>query len=161
MATGSNKKTINEFKGEYFFLSNFYANAPFEWRGHKWMTGEHAFQAAKAYHPGEAFKIRDCSSPSLAKRLGRAVRLVGDWDHKKIAIMGEVLKAKFCPVKQPAMAARLLLTGDATLVEGNTWGDQFWGVDMLTGRGQNQLGLALMILRDEIRAKSVGLEGLV
>jgi hypothetical protein len=38
------------------------------------------------------------------------------------------------------------------LVEGNRWGDQFWGVDLRTGLGENHLGKILMKVRDELRS---------
>lgn len=40
------------------------------------------------------------------------------------------------------MRVALVGTGDAMLVEGNTWGDKFWGV--CRGEGENQLGKLLM-----------------
>ena len=40
----------------------------------------------------------------------------------------------------------LKATGDAVLVEGNWWRDDFWGV--YEGKGQNILGKILMIVRD-------------
>ena len=46
---------------------------------------------------------------------------------------------------------RLLATGDKRLVEGNTWGDTFWGVDLRSGRGENQLGRILMRVREELK----------
>jgi predicted NAD-dependent protein-ADP-ribosyltransferase YbiA (DUF1768 family) len=36
-------------------------------------------------------------------------------------------------------------TGDAELVEGNTWNDRFWGV--CRGKGRNELGRILMRVR--------------
>lgn len=49
------------------------------------------------------------------------------------------------------MDARLAETGDVDLVEGNTWGDTFWGV--YNGRGENWLGVLLMLTREELRAE--------
>lgn len=49
----------------------------------------------------------------------------------------------------PYLREKLLATGDAELVEGNTWGDRFWGV--CNGVGQNWLGRLLMQVRDEIK----------
>ena len=43
----------------------------------------------------------------------------------------------------------LLNTEDAILIEGNWWGDKFWGV--CRGEGQNWFGHLLMSLREEIR----------
>lgn len=43
-----------------------------------------------------------------------------------------------------------LATGDAILIEGNTWGDRFWGV--CEGFGQNHLGHVLMRVRVQLGA---------
>jgi hypothetical protein len=48
------------------------------------------------------------------------------------------------------MAQRLIQTGDAYLIEGNTWGDQYWGV--CDGQGLNSLGLLLMETRLVLQA---------
>lgn len=45
-----------------------------------------------------------------------------------------------------------MLTGDAELIEGNNWGDTFWGV--CNGRGENMLGKLLMEIRDYLRAQT-------
>lgn len=59
--------------------------------------------------------------------------------------MRSTLNAKFS--QHPDLAAKLDRTGNARLVEGNTWGDVFWGVDMETGHGESHLGKLLMELR--------------
>lgn len=46
----------------------------------------------------------------------------------------------------PEMAERLKATGDAELIEGNYWGDVFWGT--CDGVGENWLGRLLMAQRD-------------
>ena len=45
----------------------------------------------------------------------------------------------------------LLETGDSELIEGNTWGDREWGVDLKTNEGQNKLGKILMKVRESLR----------
>ena len=63
--------------------------------------------------------------------------------------MRSILEAKFAV---PELRDALLATGDAELVEGNTWGDVYWGV--CGGRGRNQLGRTLMRVRDDIRRRA-------
>jgi predicted NAD-dependent protein-ADP-ribosyltransferase YbiA (DUF1768 family) len=63
--------------------------------------------------------------------------------------MEQVIRAKF--TQNPVLATRLLATGSMPLVEGNTWGDTFWGVDARTGKGGNHLGEILMAIRGELR----------
>ncbi len=57
--------------------------------------------------------------------------------------------AKF--TQNPDLLSKLLATGDAELIEGNTWGDRVWGVDLYRGAGENHLGKILMRIRDELR----------
>jgi predicted NAD-dependent protein-ADP-ribosyltransferase YbiA (DUF1768 family) len=59
--------------------------------------------------------------------------------------MRQVLVRKF---SHPELRAALLSTGDALLVEGNHWGDIFWGV--CRGEGENWLGRLLMALRGQM-----------
>ena len=139
---------IDRFRGEHAFLSNFHHH-PFEWRGYTYSTSEHAFQSAKSRDDGERERIRAASSPAEAKRLGRRADLRCDWDRIKDDVMRSVLLAKFAV---PALRYALLATGDAELVEGNTWGDVYWGV--CDGRGRNQLGRTLMRIRDDIRRRA-------
>jgi predicted NAD-dependent protein-ADP-ribosyltransferase YbiA (DUF1768 family) len=44
---------------------------------------------------------------------------------------------------------RLNSTKGCELIEGNTWGDKFWGQCPL-GNGRNELGKLLMSIRDDI-----------
>lgn len=71
-----------------------------------------------------------------------------DWDSLKHAYMRGFVLEKFT---KPELREKLLATGDALLVEGNTWGDIYWGVDMRTGKGENFLGKILMQTRDELK----------
>ena len=133
---------INEFRGQYFWLSNFYS-APVVYAGRRYPNNEAAFQAAKC--PGMEDEFVDLN-PSQAKRLGRRVPLRGDWEHVKDEVMYEICKQKF--LQNPELLERLIATGDAKLVEGNDWGDRYWGV--CGGVGRNKLGKILMELRVEL-----------
>lgn len=147
--------TINCFRGEYDFLSNFYA-APVTWEGLTYLNAEAAFQAAKVLTHEERLPFTELPS-NKAKRLGRQVQLRPDWEQVKTRVMEEVVRAKF--TQNPDLAARLLATCEAQLVEGNTWGDVCWGVDTRTGRGENRLGVILMKVRDELRGQMGGVSG--
>ena len=46
----------------------------------------------------------------------------------------------------------LLATGDEDLIEGNKHNDTYWGVNAVSGYGQNKLGKILVRVREEIRA---------
>ena len=47
------------------------------------------------------------------------------------------------------LALRLVETGTEELVEGNDWGDTYWGV--CKGTGKNMLGKILMEVREELK----------
>lgn len=137
-------RTISKFKGAYYFLSNFYS-APVVYRGLRFENNEAAFQAVKCPERMDEF----CHlNPSEAKKLGRKVKLRDDWEQIKDIVMYEVCKAKF--LQNPDLADKLAATGDAELIEGNTWGDRIWGV--CGGVGENRLGKILMGIRLEIQA---------
>lgn len=63
----------------------------------------------------------------------------------KLGVMLELVQKKFHPI---FMQNRLLATDNAELVEGNYWGDRFWGV--CKGEGENHLGKILMRVRKEL-----------
>jgi hypothetical protein len=79
--------------------------------------------------------------------MGRQVKLRSDWELVKVVCMKSCLELKFSTHKQ--LRRELLATGDAILVEGNSWNDTFWGV--CNGEGINMLGELLMKLRTQYR----------
>ena len=103
------------FRDEYAFLSNFYSSE-IEHEGIVFPTVEHAFQAAKTLDIDERRKIAATLAPGSAKRLGRRVKLRSDWEQIKVGLMRDLLRIKF---RDPDLAARLLATGSAELIEGN------------------------------------------
>lgn len=137
-------KTINEFQREFRFLSNFWP-APVALDGVVYPSVEHAYVAAKTLDLSARHVILN-STPGEAKRYGRTLKLRSDWEQVKIPVMRDLVSQKFA---HRGLAAKLRATGDAELIEGNTWGDTFWGV--CKGRGQNHLGKILMGVREAIR----------
>lgn len=136
---------IDRFTEKFRFLSNFYpAQVIFD--NVVFPSTEHAFQAAKTLDLGDRRRIRQSKTYSQAKKLGSKVKLRPGWEGMKYNVMKELLRQKF---SRNPLRERLLDTGDAKLVEGNTWGDRIWGV--VDGVGANLLGKALMEIRDEIR----------
>lgn len=141
---------IDKFEYEHAFLSNFYwADAAVG--DEIYPTSEHAFQAAKTEDPQERKKVRAAKSPGMAKRIGRRVAMRRNWDQIKNGVMHAILKSKF---SNPELRDKLLATGDAKLVEGNTWHDNYWGSCTCAkcgNHGKNVLGRLLMDLREELR----------
>lgn len=136
---------IDSFRGEYYFLSNFYSSKV-TYEGITYLNNEAAFQSMKTLDMKEraAFAYLD---PSAAKKAGRRVSLRRDWEDVKIDIMYEICKAKF--TQNEELGRKLLETGDEELVEGNDWNDRIWG--KVNGVGANNLGKILMRIREELR----------
>lgn len=165
---------IDRFKGDNFFLSNM---SPLEnWietdKGIAVPTSEHAYQAAKFtdIEPHRAVAearanpddIRPFAAGVASKELAYEIRNSGvpfreDWKTAKLGIMLVVVRQKF--EKNPELAELLLATGDQDLVEGNHWGDTFWGKALVEGEdgfvGENHLGLTLMKVREELTRVSL------
>lgn len=144
--SGKSEEIIDYFgtgadAGDNSFLSNFYE--------HDGSTVEHRYQAAKTDDMTWAARILSAPTPGAAKKLGRRAPMRPTWDDEKVAVMLTLLRAKFT---RPDLARHLLATGDATLIEGNWWGDRFWGV--CDGEGENHLGRLLMQVRDELRQET-------
>lgn len=146
--------TIDSFKGENAFLSNFY-DAPVCYDGITYKNSEAAFQAQKTENREDRFAFADLSARD-AKRLGRSTKLRKGWSDMRVYIMAEIVHAKF--EQNPDLAEKLLATGNDTLIEGNTWNDKFWGVDSRTGEGQNILGNVLMSVRTTLRLEDMEAE---
>lgn len=138
-------KVIDRFDGDYAFLSNFFECPVFY--NDLWHTNsEAAFQGAKS----KDRKMRGVFSelsPSRAKYLGRHIQLREDWEQVKDTIMEQIVYNKFR--YNASLEERLLDTGTAELIEGNTWGDTYWGI--CNGVGQNKLGKILMKVRERLR----------
>ncbi len=134
--------TVNEFQGEYRFLSNFWP-CRIEFRGRTFQSAEHVYQCAKAVTPQDFVLIRNATTPGQAKRLARRIQLRPNWNELRVGFMFEIVQAKFS--QNPELARRLVDTCPARLVEGNTWGDTFWGE--CRGKGENNLGQILMNVR--------------
>ena len=135
---------IDRFRGKYEFLSNMYPTLLYV-NDELYPSAEHAFQAMKCLDKNDRIAISVCRSPQEAKQAGKLVHLRPDWESVKIDLMYSILQAKFT---DPKLAAKLRSTGNSDLIEGNDWGDDFWGV--CTSNGQNMLGKLLMKVRKEI-----------
>ena len=135
---------IDQFRGDYAFLSNFHPSAVVH-DGMQFATVEHAYQAAKATNLGDRYKIQQCKTPGQAKRMGATIPVREDWRTINFGVMKELLRQKFL---NPELRTKLLETSGHELVEGNNWGDVFWG--KVEGVGANHLGRLLMEVRKEI-----------
>ncbi|MGD2065612.1 MAG: NADAR family protein [Candidatus Bathyarchaeota archaeon] len=136
-------KAIDRFSGENRFLSNFY-KVKIVYHDQLFPTLENAYQAAKV--PTNLRFQFQCCTPGQSKRLSREIGIREDWDEIKVSVMQELLEQKFACGSY--LARKLKRTGDVELIEGNTWGDTFWGV--CDGKGKNMLGKLLMDIRQRL-----------
>ena len=136
---------ITRFREEYSFLSNFYpVNISYE--GLNYTSVEAAFQACKTLNPSKKLMFTGLGAKD-AKIRGRLLPLRKDWEGVKEGIMYELCFQKFS--ENPHLKEKLLATGDQLLVEGNRYGDIYWGV--VDGVGENKLGKILMRIREELK----------
>lgn len=141
---------IGQFKGEYDFLSNFYFHPAIAGVLHGYITTENFYQAMKTTDKAQREQFKTCA-PGQSKRLGRRITLRDDWDDLRDEVMLYALRRKF---SIPDLTDKLKATGDAFLVEGNVWHDNYWG-NCTCNRcadipGDNMLGKLLMQVREEI-----------
>lgn len=144
-----NNNIIEEFQGKYRFLSNFSPSKIFI-GGIVYPTVEHYYQAMKTFITAERQRISNAPTPGKAKRLGQQLELRPYWEDIKILTMKYGLIIKF---KHPKLTKQLITTFPRILIEGNRWGDTFWGIDLETWEGENHLGKLLMEIRSDLLYK--------
>jgi ribA/ribD-fused uncharacterized protein len=146
---GNNLLQIDSFRGEYRFLSNFWL-VNVEYEGVTYPSVEHAYQAAKSTNPKQREKIKKFIDPADAKKESDKMQIRPDWNNDmRINVMRQLLDQKFSVYKNPELAYMLEQTGDFELIEGNNWGDIFFGTH--EGIGENHLGKLQMQKRLENR----------
>lgn len=138
---------ILQFSGEHRWLSNFWP-CSIKLDADFYPSVEHAYVAAKTLQGHERLAVRFALTAGDAKRMGRSLTLRDKWDNLKLDYMASFIEQKFS--QGSGLADNLLATGDCKIIEGNTWGDRFWGV--CSGEGENNLGLLIMNRRDALRA---------
>ena len=107
---------INEFVDNYAFLSNDY-QAHLAYKGKEYNSVTEAFNSLRVF---------------------ARTREVGE--RAKTRTMRSIVFRKF--LQNPELAQKLVNTDTRPLINGGTWQDTFWGVDELTGDGENHLGRA-------------------
>ncbi|MFT3714451.1 MAG: NADAR family protein [Gordonia sp. (in: high G+C Gram-positive bacteria)] len=145
---------ISSFRGDYFFLSNFYpVEFAVEGLGSV-RSSEQAYMAFKAVYEDDRLAVLRAMTPAEAKEIAGSVALTPGWDAGgRVNAMLTAVSAKFAV---PDLRRRLIETGTAPLTEGNTHHDNYWG-DCVCGRsecllpGKNMLGELLMALRSGLR----------
>ena len=147
-------KQITRFTDKYYFLSNFYPRL-IKHDGLTFQSVESAFQSLKCQDKKDRNDFQFLTAAD-AKRKGRAIKLRPDWEENKLRYMYSLVLLKFRV--HPDLRKQLIATGDAVLIEGNIWHDNYWGdcecQQCQNIKGQNHLGEILMKVRGHLRAES-------
>ena len=129
---------IKFFQGEYRWLSNF-------WYTESGFNVEVLYQSMKTSNLNERYMIRKMK-PGAAKRYSHTIKVRPDWDGIKVKIMEKLVLHKFRTDEE--LKKKLIETGTAELIEGNTWHDNFWGscvCEKCGDKGKNILILAVIM----------------
>ena len=140
---------INQFKGDNDFLSNRFP-CQVLWEGLEYPSAESAFQASKCADELGREAFTRCSIQNATVR-GIALNPPPGWEEVKLGIMESILEAKF--EQNPALMKKLADTGNSILVNGNNKQETFWGVDLYSWEGENNLGKLLMKIREKETSK--------
>lgn len=146
--------SITDFHDEYYWLDNMWL-VDIRWNTEiTFNSVEQGFVYFKTRDAERRKRVLEIEDPYKAKAYGREEgHMRNDWHDIRVAIMRQLVERKFR--QHQDLMKKLLNTGDLTLVEGNTWHDNIWGVcvcsDCAHIRGQNFLGFILMALRVKIR----------
>ena len=144
---------IVSFRGrDYGFLSNLYSyKVEINYKGYKFYSVEAAYHGAQLGTEENLAKFSEIRRGNLAKRRSTSKtfkkKIRSDWNEIKDDVMRELVWLKFS--QNERLKERLLSTGDKQLVEGNDWGDTYWGVCNVVGL--NRLGEILMEVREKLR----------
>ena len=142
---------IKQFSKENRWLSNF-SPATIVHEGITYPSVEHFYVAMKSADIEIREQIAKLETAGQAKRIGREIEVTAglppNWYEDKLVHMRFALEQKY---NQEPYKQQLIDTGGQTIIEGNTWGDEFWGVNLRTDEGKNNLGIMIMEIRDELK----------
>jgi ribA/ribD-fused uncharacterized protein len=144
---------IDRFRGEHYYMSNMYPlTVPLLSReGIAVPTSEHLYQATKFANIDQRAAVLQAETGFKAKKVASKLvnagaELTPDWHDKRIDYMRQIITLKF--VANPVIGNLLVATGAQQIIEGNRWGDNFWGESPAgSGNGQNWMGKILMETR--------------
>ncbi|RFU36992.1 NADAR family protein [Actinomadura logoneensis] len=121
--------------------------SPLTYRGQTYRTALHAYWAQAVAAPDDHDRVRDAETAHEAQELGGSRPLQPDWPARRLAVMTDILRAKFA--QHPPMAAILLATGDAPLSYQGYSESPFW-TDRGPRGGRNWMGRLLELVRSEL-----------
>ncbi len=140
------------YEHDYYIFSNF-SSFTLEWKGHLYMTSEHAYHTEKFENEEMKEAIRNTRSAHEAFKYAEVNKdkRRKDWDDIKLGIMKEILHKKV--EQHPYVKKKLLASGDRQLIE-DSWRDDFWGWGP-NKNGANHLGKLWMEVREEVKEQKI------
>ena len=136
---------INQFKDEHAFLGNRFP-CRVVWQGLTYGSAEAAFQASKCAEVSERQVFASCSINKAIEK-GKEQTPYPGWEEARLDIMEDILTAKF--EQNPDLMRMLAETGNRILINGNNKQETFWGVDLYSWMGENNLGKIIMKIREK------------
>lgn len=132
---------------------------PLEYEDIVYYAPENFYQSMKLPHEDHSSRLYISKlEPRKAKtEIRKFVSIIReDWDEEeKLRIMEIALRHKFR--LDTAQGQKLLETDGEEIVEWNNWNDLWWGRDIETGEGRNELGKLLMKIRNDLKFQQLGL----
>ena len=134
---------INKFKDDYAFLDNRF-DCKFVWQGLQYSSAEAAFQASKCASEADRKVYTRCSVQKAILK-GKEQTPYPGWEEAHLDIMESIIQAKF--EQNDTLMKKLIDTGNSILINGNNKQETYWGVDLYSWTGENQLGKIIMNIR--------------
>ena len=139
------------------WVKNWFSNMmpldePFEEDGVKYFTSENYYQAAKIEDHRRDLRVAIAAMDAHASKLcfrkdPDRFKVRDGWNAaQKLATMRKILRFKF---GEGTSWHNQLINCEGDIIEWNNWGDDFWGVDLRKGEGQNHLGRILEKIRED------------
>lgn len=116
--------------------------------GAEYPSVTHAYWALSTDDPTAAEAIRLAPRASEAYALGVEARRKAGWSDVRLAVMNELVRAKF--EQHPDLAARLMATGDARISGAFSLSGRYWQGGP---HGRNWLGRILELVRSGLRLR--------
>ncbi|MDA0564568.1 NADAR family protein [Streptomonospora sp. S1-112] len=135
-----------------FALRNDYP-APIDVEGEVYPSVQHAYWALSTAQAADRTRVREAPSTREAQERGGRARRRPDWPAVRLAVMADLLRAKF--TQHPDLAEVLLSTGEAPISYTGFSDSPYW-LDDPDGRGRNWMGRLLELVRAELRLRPPG-----
>ncbi|WP_330279128.1 NADAR family protein [Streptomyces sp. NBC_00569] len=139
-----------EQPGLFMLRNDFPAQIVFA--GESYASVLHGYWALSAADGSDRSRIRDAASGREAHDLGGQATHRSDWPNVRLAVMAELLRAKF--TQHPELAQVLVSTGDARISYTGLSDSPFWR-DIPDARGRNWMGRLLELTRSELVAQQL------